>query len=240
MNGEVMTGNRRGHTTRMAFPDKANPNRPAASAGENRPETRGEARSFPERCEPRHSQRPLTDEQRELVTRYMPMARALARQLEGQLLRPGRAGSRGLRGPGRGRPDIRPRPGRELRGPCPAPHLRGAPRLPPLPVPRELEGRTRRVAGLPAAGVTDDLHGRVIGKEPDAPIGQEFEAPEAVASIIRVLPQSQADACRLLYFEGKSCTEAAEVLGCSKGYVSRLHSDALAQLRRDHREALAG
>ena len=239
MNGEVMTGNRRGHTTRMAFPDKANPNRPAASAGENRPETRGKPGRSPERCEPRHSQRPLTDEQRELVTQHMPTGAALARQVGGPAPGPGRAGSRGLRGPGRGRPDVRPGPGRALRGPCPAPHLGALRDYRRFLFHANWKGERDESPVFQRLAVSDDLHGRVIGREADEPFGREFEVSEAVASIIRVLPQSQADACRLLYFEGKSCAEAAEVLGCTKGYVSRLHSDALVQLRH-HREALAG
>ena len=76
--------------------------------------------------------------------------------------------------------------------------------------------------------------------KPDEPVGRSLEMPEAFASIIRFLPRSEADACRLLYFDGKSLGEAAETLGCTKGYVCRLHSNALARLRHEHAEALAG
>ena len=56
---------------------------------------------------------------------------------------------------------------------------------------------------------------------------------------LRLLPRSEATACRLLYVEGMSYAETAESLGCSKGHLSRLHTDAMARLRRVHGEALA-
>jgi RNA polymerase sigma factor (sigma-70 family) len=87
---------------------------------------------------------------------------------------------------------------------------------------------------------SDDFAGWVIGKRPDPLPGQEIESVDAIESLIRHLPRTQAVACRSLYIEGKSPHEAAEALGYSGGYLSRLHGDAIRTLRRDHGEALAG
>jgi RNA polymerase sigma factor (sigma-70 family) len=89
--------------------------------------------------------------------------------------------------------------------------------------------------------ITEDLPGRVLGKEPDAPVDEGLDHPIAlVESIIRLLPRSEATTCRLLYVEGKSYDETAEALGCSRGHVKRLHGEAVARLRRTYQEALAG
>ncbi len=88
--------------------------------------------------------------------------------------------------------------------------------------------------------VFDDLHGRVLGKEPEAPCGWGPETLEAMKSAIRHLPRLNSIACRLMYFEGKSHEETADILGFSSGHLTRLHNDAIAQLARDHGELLAG
>ncbi len=235
-----MTGDRRGQTAQMAFTDRANPNRPTGSAGERRPETRGEARPFPDRCDPRHSRRPLTDEQRELVTRYMPMARAMARQLKGPLLHQEEGEAEAYAALVDSARTFDPDRGVDFSVHA-RPRISGA-----LSDYRRFlfhpswKGGRGQSPVFERLGPPDDLDARVVGKESDETFGRDFEVAEEVASIIRVLPRSQADACRLLYVEGKSCTEAAEALGCSKGYLSRLHSEALERLRYHHRGALAG
>src|SRR5262249_2979543 len=82
-----MIGDSRGGSTAMGFPEKANPNRRTPAVSEPWRETRGEARSFSRRCNPRHARGPLTDEQRDLVTRYMPLARAIALQIRKKTMR---------------------------------------------------------------------------------------------------------------------------------------------------------
>ena len=57
-----------------------------------------------------------------------------------------------------------------------------------------------------------------------------MESTEAVEKWIRRLPRAQAAACRLIYLHGKSQDEAAELVGCSKSYMSRLHREAIARL----------
>jgi RNA polymerase sigma factor (sigma-70 family) len=87
-------------------------------------------------------------------------------------------------------------------------------------------------------GNSEEL-GRVLGSEPDRPVGAEIESIEAVERWLRRLPRAQAAACRLIYLQGMSQDEAAAFLGCSKSYMSRLHRGAIARLI-DEYHALSG
>jgi RNA polymerase sigma factor (sigma-70 family) len=82
-----------------------------------------------------------------------------------------------------------------------------------------------------------ELYGTVIGKQPELPAGALTESIEAVEEWLTRLPIIQAWACRLLYVYGFSVADAAEHLGYSKSYFSRLHKDALAELVKAHKEA---
>ncbi len=53
------------------------------------------------------------------------------------------------------------------------------------------------------------------------------------------LPRAQATACRLIYIDGKSQEEAAEVVGCSRSNLSRLHQNAITWLFEEFRHARA-
>ena len=235
-----MTVNPCGKSARTGFPEKTNPNRPAPAAGGPWRETRGEARTFPERCEPRHSHRPLTDEQRKLVTRYMPLARALVRRAAGKLVDRDELQAEAYAALVDAAKTFDPDLGVNF-----AVHARGRISWALCDYRRFLfhanwKGQRRDSPVFQRLGKTDDLHGWVVGKVPQEPAGKELEESDAVESIIRLLPRSQADACRLLYVENKSYGETAEALGYTTGYVSRLHSGALERLRHDYREALAG
>lgn len=70
-------------------------------------------------------------------------------------------------------------------------------------------------------------HGRVLGAEPDPPVGGEFEAADFVENWLRKLPPKHAAACREIYVHGRSQSEAAERLGCSKSRLSHLHKEAI-------------
>lgn len=75
-----------------------------------------------------------------------------------------------------------------------------------------------------------EMHGRVLGQEPDAPVGAASEAVEAVEAWLRKLPPRHAAACRQIYLHGKTQTEAAAKLGCSQSRLCCLHREALAML----------
>lgn len=225
----------------MGFPERANPNRPVPPAGEFRRGDSGEAAAFTERSDPRHAHRPLNEEQRELVTRYLPMAQRLARQVAAKMVHPDELEAEAYAAlvdaartfePGRGVDfSIFARP-----------RIMGAIRA----YRRFLfhanwRGDHQASPVFERLQIRDNIPGRVLAMaEPDPSRGPEFEVAEEAEAIIRRLPQSEATACRLLYLEGKSCGEAAEVLGCSKGYVSRLHSEAIERIRRVHQELRAG
>lgn len=70
-------------------------------------------------------------------------------------------------------------------------------------------------------------HGRVLGSEPDAPIGEALESAEFVESFFKKLPSKHAEACRQIYIHGKTQGEAADVVGCSKSRLSYIHKEAL-------------
>lgn len=79
--------------------------------------------------------------------------------------------------------------------------------------------------------------GRVLGPEQGPPVGAEIESTEAVEKWLRRLPRAHAAACRLIYLHNKSQDEAAALLGCSKSYMSRLHREAISRLIQDYHEA---
>jgi RNA polymerase sigma factor (sigma-70 family) len=239
--GQAQTSDRRGRAAQAAFPEKANPNRPDPAASEPWREIRGEARPFPERCHPHRSRRPLTDEQRELVTRYMPMARMLARRSVGGSVGHDELQAEAYAALVEAAQSFDPEHGANFA-------IYARPRI--LGALRDYR-RFLFHAGWRGGGdespvferrrITDDLPGRVLGKEPDTPVGQGLDQPIAlVESILRLLSRSEAMACRLIYVEGKTYHETAEALGCSKVEVWRLHSEAMDWLRRSYQEALAG
>ena len=224
----------------MACAERTNPNRPAATAGGPCREIRGESRSFPERCDARRPRQALDDRQRELVTRYMPMAEALARQAQGGAV-----------------------PGDELKAEAYAALVEAATAFDPdrgvgfaqyarpwiVGAIRDYRrflfhanwrGRGEEAPVFERLGAPDEVHGRVLGKEAEEAPGRDTEIAEAVAAAVRRLPRSESAACRLIDLEGRSYGEAAELLGCTKGYLSRLRSEAMDRLRREYREALVG
>ena len=177
----------------------------------------------------------MTEPQRELATQYMPMARTLAREAMG--------GTMSIE---------------ELEAEAYAALVDAARTFDPdRGVNFAVHARTRIVGAIrdyrrflfhaswkgdahespvfQRQSTTDEICGRVLGKERHTPAVQEFDTHEAVDSVIRLLPDSHAVACRLIYIEGKSQDEAAEILGYSKGYFSRLHSDAISRLSSKYR-----
>jgi RNA polymerase sigma factor (sigma-70 family) len=238
--GQAQSSDRRGRGAQAAFPEKTNPHRPVPTASEPCREMRGEARPFPERCHPHHSRRPLTDEQRELVTRYMPMARMLARQAGGGSVDRDEMEAEAYAAVVEAAQSFDPDHGADF-AVYARPRILGA-----LRDYRRFLFHAGRRAGSHGSPVferlsaTDVLHGRVLGREPEAPPGEGLDSLAVVESIIRLLPRSEATACRLIYVEGKSYDETSKALGCSKGHLSRIHSEAMDRLRRTYREALAG
>lgn len=80
---------------------------------------------------------------------------------------------------------------------------------------------------ISSLGVDAEEHGRVVNCSPDRPVGEEFEAVEFVEHWLRKLPARHAAACREIYVHGRTQGEAADNVGCSKSRLSYLHKESL-------------
>jgi RNA polymerase sigma factor (sigma-70 family) len=231
VNGEAVIENRREACGAQAFPEKANPNRPVLDAGSAR-RTLGDAGPYPEKCNPRGHRSPLTEDQRRLVVKYLPLAKAMARKIG--LLRWERE---------------------ELTSAAFLALVEAAQSFDPAHMVNFATFARHRIRGalsdcrrswfrpaMDGNGVQspvfcrldprDETHESVLCQETELRTGPEFEQIEALESYFRRLPRDQATACRLIYIDGKSQDEVAELLGYSKAYLSRLHRHALDALRR--------
>jgi RNA polymerase sigma factor (sigma-70 family) len=73
-------------------------------------------------------------------------------------------------------------------------------------------------------------HGRVLGIRSEIPAGTAIESMESLEAWLRCLPRTHAATCRLIYLGGKTQEEVAQLLGLSRGYVSRMHTESLSFL----------
>jgi RNA polymerase sigma factor (sigma-70 family) len=69
--------------------------------------------------------------------------------------------------------------------------------------------------------------GRVLGAMQDPPIGEELESREFLEHCFSKLPAKHAETCRQIYLHDKNQGEAALAVGCSKSRLSHLHREAL-------------
>ncbi len=80
--------------------------------------------------------------------------------------------------------------------------------------------------------VADRLMQALPGRAPSAERQARAERDvSAVEADIAALPARERAVMSLVYFDGKSQSEVAAVLGMSKGQISKLHSRALAKLK---------
>jgi RNA polymerase sigma factor (sigma-70 family) len=176
---------------------------------------------------------PLTDDQRGLATRYLPLAQALARRTE-KSCRAERDEIESVaylalvEAASAFDPSYRVNFATYARY-----HIQGALR----DFKRCLH--SSRSGPHPVCVPYQDLeshaeeHGSVLGANPDWPVGTELEAVDTVEERLSRLPGSLASICQLIYVHGLSQNQAAEMLGCSKSLISRLHRDALLWLMCD-------
>jgi RNA polymerase sigma factor (sigma-70 family) len=73
----------------------------------------------------------------------------------------------------------------------------------------------------------NEEHGSVLVAVAPPPVGAEFEDVDAVEDWLRKLPRRHAQVCRLHYLYGKTQAEIAEAVGCSQSEVTRLHRKAI-------------
>jgi RNA polymerase sigma factor (sigma-70 family) len=70
-------------------------------------------------------------------------------------------------------------------------------------------------------------HGNVLIAAKPPAVGSELEDIDAVEHMLKKLPKKHAVVCRMQYLYGKTQAEIAEILGCSQAEVTRLHMKAL-------------
>jgi RNA polymerase sigma factor (sigma-70 family) len=233
---ETIKRQQRCGSSRCSFPAKTKPDRPTPCRGVWETAALGEGWPRSEQSERNGRRAPLTDEQRALAARYLPMARAIAKRMDGLL----------------------PRQSDELESTAYLALVEAAQTFDPsISVNFATYARYRICGALrdlrrlmasagwrgdPAdfpvfqrLGTNAETYGQVIGIHPDRPVGTDIEATEAAEDWLSRLPRTHATACRLIYIGGKSQDEAAAVVGCSKSNLSRLHRQAITWLLQDLR-----
>jgi RNA polymerase sigma factor (sigma-70 family) len=223
--------------TKSLFPARCDPLDPAAGGWRSTNREKEGDRRYLAKCNPNRARQPLTEEQQDLATRYLPLARSLASRM--------RHAWPGARDEFESAASLALVEAAQAfdtaRGVNFATFARhrivGALR----DLRRELYSRGGRGdvanARLPRfsrlAHDTED-QGHLIGAEPDEPVGAELELVDTVESWIRQLPRTHSLAFRHIYLDGKTQDEAAKLVGCSKAYMSRLHQEALTWLHQAH------
>ncbi len=221
---------------RQSFSPRTRPDRPPDSSNriDSRSE-RGDCR-YPERCNPNRTRAPLDEEQQGLATRYLPLAHSLARRMKDSfphaadefqsaaflaLVEAAQSfdSSRGVGFASFARHriwgalcDLRAEIIRRYK-------------------PRGSDSEL--IVMQLEMGFESGI--RVIGIEPDEPVGSELEALETLQSWIGQLPRLQAQAFRHIYLDGKTQKEAAALVGCSHSNLNRMHSAGLRSLQQTHR-----
>ncbi|MGP0067150.1 MAG: sigma-70 family RNA polymerase sigma factor [Isosphaeraceae bacterium] len=221
-----------------AFPVKSNPNRPPLQS-EPKPVARGETPAYPEKCNPCARRSPLTEDQRNLASKYLPLACAMVRRTRHSAM---------------DREEMQSAayvalveaarlydPSKRVGFATFARHrIRGA----LIDYRRASQGLSRSRTRIEPPifrriSAHDETQCSILAVTTSSPDGYDTEEIEALESYFRRLPKAQASACRLIYLDGKSQEEAAALLGYSKAYLSRLHRDALESLSREYQDGPA-
>jgi RNA polymerase sigma factor (sigma-70 family) len=223
------------HGDKQSFSPRCNPNQPSR-AGELVPSGRKPGdRSYAETCNPSRTRTPLNEDQKVLATRYLPLARSMARRLKVTYPAGGdEFESTACLALVEAAQSFDP--SRNVNFATFARYrIRGALRI------RAREFFSASWRGDPAHVPTfqrlsdnPEAHGRVLGLEPDKPVGAVLEATDTLENWIKQLPRLHATAFRHIYLDGKSQDEAAALVGCSKSHLSRLHHEAITWLHETH------
>lgn len=187
--------------------------------------------AYPDKCRPRSTRPPLSQTQKDLAERYVPLARSLAKKFAktcptacddfrasaslalveaAQAFDP----DRGIAFATYARHRIHGAlvdAQRELF----SDGWRGA---------KELRPRFRPLE-------PDENRGTFIGQHADEPVGASLEARDDVDNWLRKLPARHAAAFRHIYLDGKTQEETADLVGCSKAGMCRLHRELIDRIR---------
>lgn len=213
--------------TTPTFLGRSNPWKPASGRDDQR-----SGSSYPEKCRPRSTRSPLTEPQRELAERYVPLARSLAKRFAKScpwayddfrasaslaLVEAAQAFDpvRGI--------DFATYARHRLHGALVdaqrelfSDGWRGA---------KEFRPRFRSLDADPNA------RGTLVGSSHEKPVGESLEAKDDVEHWLRKLPPRHAAAFRHIYLDGKTQEETADLVGCSKAAMCRLHREVVDRIR---------
>ena len=146
----------------------------------------------------RNDTQPLTEDQRELACRYLPLARKLAKPLKSMFIQWkdefDSAACLALV--------------EAARSYDPSRNIRFAPDV---------------VTLTPF----NEEHGSVLVAVVPPPVGTETDDIDSIEHVLRKLPERHATVCRLHYLYGKTQAEIGEALGCSQSEITRLHRKSL-------------
>ena len=216
------------------------PARGTAAQGPQSPDREKQGdRRYPATCNPNRARQPLTEEQQELATSNLSLARALAGRM--RYAWPGAQDefeSAALLALVEAAQAFDPTRGVKF---TTFAHHRISGALRDLR--RELYSRGGRgdVASRHAGtgfhefqglGIDSEAHGHLIGAEADEPVGTELENLDTIENWIRQLPRTHSLAFRHIYLDGKTKEETARLVGCSKAYLTRLHQEAITWLHQ--------
>ncbi|WP_165064980.1 sigma-70 family RNA polymerase sigma factor [Paludisphaera rhizosphaerae] len=209
-----------------AFSGRSNPWKTSNATEKGR-----SAPAYPDKCRPRSTRPPLSQSQRDLAERYVPLARSQAKKFAkscpwayddfrasaslalveaAQTFDP----DRGIDFATYARHRIHGAlvdAQRELF----SDGWRGA---------KELRPRFRPLD-------SDENRGTFIGQHAEEPVGASLEARDDVDHWLRKLPPRHAEAFRHIYLDGKTQEETADLVGCSKAGMCRLHRELLDRIR---------
>ncbi len=240
MNDHLTAERLPGIGARTAFAAKTNPGRPHHSRDGEPSKGAGESHGFSRRCDPRPARTPLNEDQRRLVIDHMPLAGQIAREFHAGTMDREELEAEALAALVEAATAFDPSRGVPF-GAFARPRIQGALRTyRQFVLHASWRGAADERPVFQALSTTDDLHGRVLGREPEAPLGQELERREAIESAVRLLPRSHSVAFRMIYVEGRSREETAAALGVSRGHLSRISVDAVNWLAHETRGLLAG
>ena len=191
---------------------------------------------YPESCNPNRVRLPLTAEQQQLATRYLPLARSMAARLAGELSCVKEdfeaAACLAL---------VEAAQGFEIERQLDfvtyaRPHILGA----LYDLRREMYVSGCRIKHacrqMPEfVRLVPDLEERhrIVDGEREEPIGALVESRDLIETWIKHLPRRHAEAIRQIYIDGQSLQETARRFGCSASLMSRLHQEALAMLTEE-------
>ena len=88
---------------------------------------------------------------------------------------------------------------------------------------------TAQTKKAPIQGLADTVADENLA--PDEAVAHQ-ELCELIRATVAELPETEKTLIQLTYFEGKSLTEAAEKLGKSKSWASRVHARILEKMAR--------